>query len=261
MAGRWAGLLLGCLIKQCVSQCVVASGWPSSPLADGESCEEWKGNFDEVQHNGVDIGDQTDCDNVCASGGCLSTGVVQTNAPVCGSFMNLGNGCVSNADCGWDANSAAGLACTIPSTCKSGQCVLGGSSACSMFERTVDGGNSVCASGVCLGGATVMGQPRCETNAGWPTEHDCDAPPTSAPTSAPTPASVSGDPILKINGHTVKFDLPIARRTLFWKDNTTSVFAKADVFTPDKQNQWLGVFRQDFFVEGIDETPWANTVA
>merc|ERR1712039_904186 len=45
-----------------------------------------------------------------------------------------------------------------------------------------------------------------------------------------------------VNGYRLKFDLPFEKRTLLWKDNTMSVFAKADVFTPDKKNQWFSEF-------------------
>jgi len=66
----------------------------------------------------------------------------------------------------------------------------------------------------------------------------------AAPTPAPSPqaGSMSGDPIVRVNGLKVKFELPSGQTTLMWADENLEIFSKADVMTPDKQSQWFSDF-------------------
>ena len=74
----------------------------------------------------------------------------------------------------------------------------------------------------------------------------CPCYPTSVVCKAPTPApqagSMSGDPIVSVNGFKVKFELPSGQTTLMWADENLEIFSKADVTTPDKQSQWFSDF-------------------
>jgi len=69
-----------------------------------------------------------------------------------------------------------------------------------------------------------------------------------APTPAPTQASMSGDPIVNVNGYRVKFELPSGQSSLMWGDDDLEIFAKAEVTTPDRQSQWFSDF--SFVVNG-----------
>ena len=60
--------------------------------------------------------------------------------------------------------------------------------------------------------------------------------------SPTTPGSMSGDPIVSVNGLKVKFELPSGQTTLMWADENLEIFSKADVMTPDKQSQWFSDF-------------------
>jgi len=71
---------------------------------------------------------------------------------------------------------------------------------------------------------------------------------TEAPTPNPTQASMSGDPIVSVNGYRVKFELPSGQSSLMWGDDELEIFAKAEVMTPDKQSQWFSDF--SFVVNG-----------
>ena len=71
---------------------------------------------------------------------------------------------------------------------------------------------------------------------------------TEAPTPNPTQASMSGDPIVSVNGYRVKFELPPGQSSLMWGDDDLEIFAKAEVVTPDKQSQWFSDF--SFVVNG-----------
>jgi len=51
-----------------------------------------------------------------------------------------------------------------------------------------------------------------------------------------------GDPIITVNGHKTKVDLPHGLKTLMWKDAIVEIFSKADVMTPDGKNQWFSQF-------------------
>jgi hypothetical protein len=53
---------------------------------------------------------------------------------------------------------------------------------------------------------------------------------------------MSGDPIVSVNGFRVKFDLPVAKSTLMWKDRFITLYAKADVLSADKRSQWFSEF-------------------
>jgi len=68
----------------------------------------------------------------------------------------------------------------------------------------------------------------------------CKEPATPAPT--PQAGSMSGDPIVSVNGLRVKFELPAGQTTLMWGNDDLEFFAKADVMTPDKQSQWFSDF-------------------
>ena len=50
---------------------------------------------------------------------------------------------------------------------------------------------------------------------------------------------MSGDPIVRIKGKLVKFDMPVKLRSLMWKDSMLEIFAEAEVHTPDMSSQWL----------------------
>jgi len=65
-----------------------------------------------------------------------------------------------------------------------------------------------------------------------------------APTPAPSPqaGSMSGDPIVSVNGLRVKFDLPSGQTTLMWGADDLDILSKANVVTPDKQSQWFSDF-------------------
>ena len=47
--------------------------------------------------------------------------------------------------------------------------------------------------------------------------------------------------MLLINGHRIKFDLPQGE-TLMWADGLISIFAVADLVTPDRKSQWFSKF-------------------
>jgi len=64
----------------------------------------------------------------------------------------------------------------------------------------------------------------------------------SSPTPAPRAPGMSGDPIVNVNGFRVKFDLPIGKSTLMWKDDLIALFAKADLLSADKHSQWFSEF-------------------
>jgi hypothetical protein len=66
----------------------------------------------------------------------------------------------------------------------------------------------------------------------------CEQVPTPAPAPTRTPG-VSGDPIVRIKGKLVKFDMPVKLRSLMWKDSMLEIFAEAEVHTPDMSSQWL----------------------
>lgn len=68
---------------------------------------------------------------------------------------------------------------------------------------------------------------------------DCATP---APTPTPTLPGMSGDPIVRVNGFKVKFDLPVAKSTLMWEDGFITLYAKADVLSADKRSQWFSEF-------------------
>jgi len=53
------------------------------------------------------------------------------------------------------------------------------------------------------------------------------------------PLTISGDPIVNINGFKVKFDLPVGESSLMWQDDALEIYAKADVVTPNNKNQWF----------------------
>jgi len=53
---------------------------------------------------------------------------------------------------------------------------------------------------------------------------------------------MSGDPIVRVNGFKVKFDLPVAKSTLMWEDGLITLYAKADVLSADKRSQWFSEF-------------------
>ena len=61
-------------------------------------------------------------------------------------------------------------------------------------------------------------------------------------------ASMTGDPIVSINGHRIKFELPSAKKSLMWKDHVIDVLAAAELVTPDRKNQWFS----DFFLYAND---------
>lgn len=52
-------------------------------------------------------------------------------------------------------------------------------------------------------------------------------------------SGMSGDPIVRIKGKLVKFDMPVKERSLMWKDSMFEIFAEAEVYTPDMSSQWL----------------------
>ena len=58
----------------------------------------------------------------------------------------------------------------------------------------------------------------------------------------PQAGSMSGDPIVSVNGLRVKFDLPSGQTTLMWGADDLDIFSKANVVTPDKQSQWFSDF-------------------
>ena len=86
----------------------------------------------------------------------------------------------------------------------------------------------------------------CYTPTDAPTPNPTPNP--TAPTPNPTQASMSGDPIVSVNGYRVKFELPPGQSSLMWGDDDLEIFAKAEVVTPDKQSQWFSDF--SFVVNG-----------
>jgi len=58
----------------------------------------------------------------------------------------------------------------------------------------------------------------------------------------------SGDPIINVNGYKAKVDFPYGESTLMWRDPVVEFYAKADVATPDKKNQWFSEF--ELFAHG-----------
>ena len=95
----------------------------------------------------------------------------------------------------------------------------------------------------------MQAEPFCSDGGGLPecvSGEMCDA--ATPECIAPTPASVSGDPILSVNGFKVKFELPSGQSSLMWEDDDLEIFAKAEVTTPDKQSQWFSDF--SFVVNG-----------
>jgi len=80
----------------------------------------------------------------------------------------------------------------------------------------------------------------------WNYDHGSDVESCSitrevVPTPSPTWAA-SGDPIVNINGHRVKFELPSGQSSLMWQDDALEIFAKADVMTANKDSQWFSDF-------------------
>jgi len=69
----------------------------------------------------------------------------------------------------------------------------------------------------------------------------CQAPPAT-PAPPPQAGSMSGDPIVSVNGLRVKFELPAGQTTLLWGNDDLEIFSKADVMSPDKQSQWFSDF-------------------
>ena len=95
---------------------------------------------------------------------------------------------------------------------------------------------------------TALGLQEGDMDAGW--QAICFPAPTPAPSPAPTPIpptaaptkshlTVGGDPVFKINGYIVKFDLPLNVDTLLLSGHGIEVFGRADLTTPDGKNQWF----------------------
>lgn len=195
---------------------------------------------------------------VCASGFCIGTDTSRLTKviPRCGTLGPWGSGCSNDTDCegvGVENGVDPQLA-RVDAVCDTsvGQCKIPANGSCSFWQPqcvpTTDSfALDLCMSGRCAGtlenGAVRTMSCAASMDVVGFELNTCATPaPTAVPTPAPTSASISGDPIAKVNGYKVKFELPVDHSSLLWQDDDLKLFAKVDVVTPDRSSQWFSDF-------------------
>lgn len=225
---------IGCMLQHAKGSC---SDLPGAPYPDGVaddrpcSSHQCPGVFYAFQTGAGSIEIGQSAQDVCASGFCISVALVGSISQ-CGTLGAEGPGCTTDADCSAvNVPTVGGGSSPLVCDVRVGECKFPtGFSCVNLGNPEEDASVDLCHSGTCSGHHNQV-QSRCAA----PT-------PTTAPTPAPTSAAISGDPIANVNGHKVKFELPLGVNSLLWQDDDLELFAKADVVTPDHSSQWFSDF-------------------